>query len=56
MAPAIFYLQSVAPPEMTYADICRGVIPFLICQIIALAAVVAFPWTATWLPGAMGGF
>lgn len=56
MAPAIFYLQSVAPPEMTYGDICRGVIPFLICQVIVLAAVIAFPWTATWLPTIMGGF
>ncbi|MCA3246017.1 MAG: TRAP transporter large permease subunit [Azospirillum sp.] len=56
MAPAIFYLQSVAPPGMTYLDICRGVVPFLICQLLVLAAVLAFPWTATWLPGAMGDF
>lgn len=56
MAPAIFFLQSVAPPEMTYGDICRGVIPFVICQVITLIAVVALPWTATWLPALMGGF
>jgi TRAP-type mannitol/chloroaromatic compound transport system permease large subunit len=56
MAPAIFFLQSVAPPEMTYGDICRGVIPFVVCQVLTLFVVIAFPWTATWLPALMGGF
>lgn len=50
MAPAIFYLQSVAPPEMTYADICRGVIPFVACQAVTLVLVFLWPALATWLP------
>ncbi|MCC7048460.1 MAG: TRAP transporter large permease subunit [Alphaproteobacteria bacterium] len=56
MAPALFYLRSVAPPEITYGDMCRGVIPFVICQLITLAAVAAFPWVATWLPGSLKAF
>lgn len=56
MAPAIFYLRSVAPKEMTYADMYRGVVPFIICQLIVLAVVALMPWTATWLPSIMVGF
>jgi tripartite ATP-independent transporter DctM subunit len=56
MAPAIFYLQSVAPKEMTYAEICRGVIPFVFCQLATLAAVLALPALATWLPGVLRRF
>jgi len=41
---------------MTYGDICRGVIPFVVCQVLTLFVVIAFPWTATWLPALMGGF
>ena len=29
MAPSIFYLRSIAPKEITYMDMYRGVIPFL---------------------------
>ena len=56
MAPAIFYLQSVAPPEMTYGDICRGMVPFVLCQIATLGLVFAWPALATWLPGVLRAF
>jgi tripartite ATP-independent transporter DctM subunit len=56
MAPAIFYLQSIAPPEMTYGDICRGMVPFVVCQIATLGLVFAWPEFATWLPGALRAF
>jgi len=56
MAPALFYLRGVAPPEITYGDMCRGVIPFVACQLITLAMVAAFPWLATWLPGSLRPF
>jgi tripartite ATP-independent transporter DctM subunit len=49
MAPSIFYLRSIAPKDMTYGDMYRGVIPFVIMQLMTLAAVAAFPWTATYL-------
>jgi len=56
MAPALFYLRSVAPPEITYGDMCRGVIPFVLCQAVTLALVMAFPWLATGLPASFRGF
>ncbi|MEM6327260.1 MAG: TRAP transporter large permease subunit [Bacteroidota bacterium] len=39
---ALFYLRGVAPPEVKTTDIYRGVIPFVIVQVLALAAFVAF--------------
>lgn len=56
MAPAIFYLKAIAPPEMTLGDMYRGVIPFIICQLVVLGIVVLFPATATYLPSIMVGF
>jgi tripartite ATP-independent transporter DctM subunit len=56
MAPALFYLRGVAPPEITYGDMCRGVMPFVLCQLVTLALVAAFPWLATWLPGSLRPF
>lgn len=53
MAPAIFYVQAVADGRITYGQIVRGVLPFLACQVITLAAVLAFPTLATWLPEAL---
>ncbi len=50
---ALFYLRGVAPPELTTGAIYRGAAPFVGIQLIAIAAVVALPWLATWLPGAL---
>ncbi len=50
MAPSIFYLRSIAPPEIGFIDMYKGVMPFIICQLIVLLAVIAFPSLATWLP------
>jgi tripartite ATP-independent transporter DctM subunit len=50
MAPSIFYLRSIAPKEITYMDMYKGVVPF-VAGIFATGVVVYFmPWTATWLP------
>lgn len=54
MAPALFYLRSIAPPEITYGDMVRGVVPFIGCQLLTLALVAAFPALATWLPRVLG--
>ena len=40
---SLFYLQSVAPPEVKTADIHKGAIPFMVLQCIALAILAAFP-------------
>lgn len=47
---ALFYLKGVCPPEIKLSDIYKGVIPFIILQIIGLAIVFFFPETVTWLP------
>jgi tripartite ATP-independent transporter DctM subunit len=44
---ALFYLRGIAPPEVLTTDLYRAVIPFILIQLIALAAVVAFPGLVT---------
>ncbi|RBP83445.1 TRAP transporter large permease subunit [Marinomonas rhizomae] len=51
--PACFYLKSVAPKDVSLMDIFRGVIPFIILQVIALAIVMMFPDIALWLPSTL---
>jgi TRAP-type mannitol/chloroaromatic compound transport system permease large subunit len=47
---ALFYLRSVAPPEVTTMQIYRGVVPFVIMQLLMLVVLSFFPAMATWLP------
>ncbi|HHW34036.1 MULTISPECIES: TRAP transporter large permease [Paracoccus] len=56
MASSIFYLLSIAPPDMKYGQVCRGVVPFIVIQLITLALVVLIPSLATWLPKQIVGF
>lgn len=56
MAPAIFYLRSIAPKEITYGHMYRGVLPFVAVELLVLAVVAIFPATATWLPSVLLGF
>ncbi|RDC73664.1 C4-dicarboxylate ABC transporter permease [Rhodovulum sp. 12E13] len=53
MAPSIFYLRSIAPPDITYRDMYWGVVPFILAQLATLALIFAFPALATWLPGVL---
>ncbi len=50
MAPAIFYLRGISPPEIKLADMYRGVIPFILLELVVLALVYWFPGLALWLP------
>ncbi len=47
---ALFYLKSVAPPEISMAMIFRSAIPFLFLQAVGLALVIIFPELILWLP------
>jgi TRAP-type mannitol/chloroaromatic compound transport system permease large subunit len=47
---SLFYLRGVAPPSVGTMDIYRGIVPFVVLQLLGLAAVMAFPALATWLP------
>lgn len=40
---SLFYLRGVAPPEVTTLDLYRGVIPFILIQLLALLLLVLFP-------------
>jgi tripartite ATP-independent transporter DctM subunit len=40
---SLFYLKGVAPPEVRTTDIYRGVMPFIILQVLVLASIVLFP-------------
>jgi tripartite ATP-independent transporter DctM subunit len=51
---ALFYLRSVAPPEVPTLAIYKGVVPFILLQVTALVLVYNFPNIATWLPRAIG--
>jgi tripartite ATP-independent transporter DctM subunit len=56
MAPAIFYLKGIAPPEVTTQEIFRGIWTYMLLQLIGIAAVVIFPQTALWLPAKLIGW
>jgi tripartite ATP-independent transporter DctM subunit len=56
MAPAIFYLRGIAPPEITIQDMFRGVVPFIFLQIVCLALVATYPPLVLWLPSVLLGF
>ncbi len=47
---ALFYLRGVAPQSITTMQIYRGVIPFILIQLVALMALAQWPALATWLP------
>jgi tripartite ATP-independent transporter DctM subunit len=40
---SLFYLKGVAPPGVTTAHLYRGIVPFVLIQLIFLFAVIFFP-------------
>jgi len=57
MAPSIFYLRGISPPEITLKHMYKGVVPFIGLEIVTLFLVMAFPAIALWLPAKLlGGF
>ena len=47
---ALFYMKGVAPPEVKIQQIYRGIIPFVMLQLVGLGLVIGFPEIAMWLP------
>jgi len=47
---ALFYLRGVAPASITTTAIYRGVIPFIVIQLLLLAVLAIWPGLVTWLP------
>jgi tripartite ATP-independent transporter DctM subunit len=52
---ALFYLRGVADKSVKTASIYRGVIPFIIMQLLLLLALAKWPELATWLPNVIYG-
>jgi tripartite ATP-independent transporter DctM subunit len=52
---ALFYLRGVAPESVSTADIYRGVVPFIIIQLLVLLLLALWPSLATWLPSVIYG-
>ena len=47
---SLFYLRGVLPKTVQTTEIYRGIIPFLIIQVVLMACVFMFPSLATYLP------
>ena len=47
---ALFYLRGVAPDSVSTMAIYRGVLPFVLIQILGLILLATYPAIATWLP------
>ncbi|MEM7503142.1 MAG: TRAP transporter large permease subunit [Pseudomonadota bacterium] len=53
---ALFYLRGVAPEDrVKTTDIYKGVMPFILIQLIALVILYNFEALVTWLPGVIFG-
>jgi tripartite ATP-independent transporter DctM subunit len=50
---SLFYLRGVAPPSVATTAIYRGVIPFIVIQLLMLGMLSLWPALATWLPSAI---
>ncbi len=51
---ALFYLRGVAPKEVTTGHIYRGIIPFVLIQVLGLALLALFPQVVTIVPDLIG--
>jgi TRAP-type mannitol/chloroaromatic compound transport system permease large subunit len=43
MAPAIFYLKGIVPPEIKVSDMFSGVVPYIVLQLIGIGVIMMFP-------------
>ncbi|GIS26857.1 MAG: hypothetical protein CM15mP127_12300 [Gammaproteobacteria bacterium] len=41
---SLFYLRGVAGDNIQTKEIYKGVVPFIVIQLVALALVILFPW------------
>ena len=50
----LFYMKGTVPPSINMGHIYRGIIPFVLLQLVGLLLVIAFPQLALWLPRVAG--
>ncbi|MFC1979400.1 TRAP transporter large permease subunit [Chloroflexota bacterium] len=49
----LFVMKGVAPPDTTMGDIYLAALPFIYCDLIVMALIMAFPIIVLWLPALM---
>ena len=50
---SLFVMKDVAPPDTTMGDVYKAGLPFIGCDLIAMALMVIFPAITLWLPEQM---
>jgi len=50
---SLFYLKAAAPPEVRMQQVYRGIVPFVVIQLVALILIAIFPAITLWLPNIM---
>lgn len=50
---ALFYLKGSAPAGISTVSIYKGIIPFVVLQLLALLIIILFPALVTWLPAVL---
>ncbi|MEW6622851.1 MAG: TRAP transporter large permease subunit [Bacillota bacterium] len=56
MAPGIFYIKGICPPEIKDPHLFRSVIPFVVLQLVGIVLVMIFPEIVLWLPEKIIGY
>ena len=51
---ALFYMKGTVPPSVTMAHIYRGIVPFILLQLTALAICMYWPEVVFYLPRQLG--
>lgn len=49
----LFTMKAIAPPEISFADIVRACVPFIVLDTLSLFWIMAFPQLALWIPRLM---
>ena len=49
----LLFVKGVAPSDVTMGDIIRAIVPFLICDLVSICILIAFPILTLWLPSFM---
>ena len=52
----LFLMKAMAPKEVSFADIYRSIVPFVMVMILGLIVCMLFPQISLWLPGIYFGY
>ncbi len=50
----LFVMKGVASDDISIKDICYAALPFIGCDLVAMAMIIIWPALVLWLPGLMG--